>query len=143
MTRAFVLAAAAILIAGPALAQPPPGAPRYTGDAARYGAPDDRRDGGRDSGRGQDRDRDRGRPSITLFDRPDFGGRPFQASGEITNLPRRDNDRAMSLRIDGRRPWQVCANSDFKGHCEVFDHDVRDLRRFGLAGQVSSMRPVR
>jgi hypothetical protein len=137
MTRALVLAAAAILVAGSALAQPPPGATRYTGDAGRYGAPDDRRDGGRDP------DRDRGRPSITLFDRPDFGGRPFQASSEITNLPKQDNDRAMSLRIDGRRPWQVCANSDFKGHCEVFDHDVRDLRRFGLAGQISSMRPVR
>jgi hypothetical protein len=135
MTRAFVLAAAAMLIAGSALAQPPPG------DAGRYGAPDDHRDGGR--GQDRDRDRDRGRPSITLFDRPDFGGRPFQASGEVTNLPRRDNDRAMSLKIDGRRPWQVCADSDFKGHCEVFDHDVRDLRRFGLAGQVSSMRPVR
>jgi hypothetical protein len=142
MTRALVLAAAVIFIAGSALAQPPPqGATRCTGDAARYGAPDDRRDGGRDQGR--DRDRDRGRPSITLFDRPDFGGRPFQASGEITNLPRRDNDRAMSLRIDGRRAWQVCADSDFKGHCEVFDHDVGDLRRFGLAGQVSSMRPMR
>ena len=49
----------------------------------------------------------------------------------------------MSLRIDGRRPWQVCSNSDFKGHCEVFDHDVRDLRAFGLAAQISSMRPVR
>jgi hypothetical protein len=141
MTRALVLAAAAMLIAGSALAQPPPGDTRYTGDARRYGAPDDHRDDRRDGGR--DPDRERGRPSITLFDRPDFGGRPFQTSGEITNLPRQDNDRAMSLRIDGRRPWQVCANSDFKGHCEVFDHDVRDLRRFGLAGQISSMRPVR
>jgi hypothetical protein len=133
MTRAFVLAAAAVLIAGSALAQPP-GDNRYPDrDAPRYGD----RDGGRDGGR------DRGRPSITLFDRPDFGGRPFQTWSEITNLPKQDNDRAMSLRIDGRRPWQVCANSDFKGHCEVFDHDVRDLGRFGLAGQISSMRPVR
>jgi hypothetical protein len=137
MTRALVLAAAAALIAGSALAQPPPpGATRYTGDAGRYGAPDDHREGGHDQGRGH------GRPSITLFDRPDFGGRPFQTWNEITNLPRQDNDRAMSLRIDGRRPWQVCSNSDFKGHCEVFDHDVRDLRRFGLAGQISSMRPA-
>ena len=139
MTCALVLAAAAALIASTALAQPPPGAPRYTGDAGRYGAPDDRgdhRDGGHDQGRGH------GRPSITLFDRPDFGGRPFQTWREITNLPRQDNDRAMSLRIDGRRPWQVCTNSDFKGHCEVFDHDIRDLRRAGLAGQISSMRPV-
>jgi hypothetical protein len=127
MTRALLLAAAALLVAGSALAQPPVG--------ERY--PD--RDGGRD----RDRDRERGRPSITLFNGPDFSGRPFQTFSEITNLPKQDNDRAMSLRIEGRRPWQVCANSDFKGHCEVFDHDVRDLRRFGLAGQISSMRPVR
>src|SRR4051812_44165329 len=115
MTRALVLAAAAMLLAGSALAQPPPGAGRYTGDVGRYGAPDDHRDGGRDGGHGQDRDRDRdhGRPAIPLFDRPDFGGRPFQSWNETTNLPRQDNDRAMSLRIDGRRPWQVCSNSDF------------------------------
>lgn len=137
MTRALVLAAAAALIAGSALAQPPPpGAPRYTGDVGRYGAPGDYREGARDHGR------EHGRPSITLFDQPDFGGRPFQTWSEITNLPRQYNDRAMSLRIDGRRPWQVCSNSDFKGHCETFDHDVRDLRRFGLGEQVSSMRPV-
>lgn len=143
MTRALLFAAAAILIAGSALAQPPPGASRYTGDVSRYGSPDDRRDDHRDGGHDRDRDRERGRPTITLFDRADFNGRPFQASGEVTNLPRQDNDRAMSLRIDGRRPWQVCADSDFRGHCEVFDRDVRDLRRFGLAGRVSSMRPVR
>jgi hypothetical protein len=121
MKRTLVLAAAAMLFAGAAHAQP-------RGD---------------DRDRGHDGGRDRGRPSITLFDGPDFSGRPFQTWTEITNLPKHDNDRAMSLRIDGRRPWQVCSNSDFKGHCEVFDHDVRDLRQFGLAGQVSSMRPVR
>lgn len=134
MTRALILAAAALLIAGSALAQPP-GAP--------YPDRESRRSDDRDGGRDRDRDRDRGRPSITLFDRPDFGGRPFQTWSEITNLPKQDNDRAMSLRIDGRRPWQVCTNSDFKGRCQVFDHDVRDLRQFGLAGQISSMRPVR
>jgi hypothetical protein len=123
MKRALILAAAVMLLAGASHAQPPG---------------DDRRGDG-DRGR----DHDRGRPSITLFNGPDFSGRPFQTSSEITNLPKQDNDRAMSLRIDGRRPWQVCSNSDFKGHCEVFDHDVRDLRQFGLAGQISSMRPVR
>ena len=85
----------------------------------------------------------RERASITLFMQPGFNGRTFQSFREITNLPKQYNDRAMSLRIDGRRPWQVCADSDFRGHCEVFDHDVRDLREFGLDGQVSSARPVR
>jgi hypothetical protein len=139
MIRPLVLAAAAAaLLAGQVHAQPPGDTrrdgPRY-GDYDRRG--DDDRRGDRDAGR------ERGRPSITLFNGPDFNGRPFQAFSEITNLPKQDNDRAMSLRIDGRRPWQVCTNSDFKGRCQVFDHDVPDLRQFGLAGQISSMRPVR
>jgi hypothetical protein len=123
MKRALILAAtAAMLIAGAAGAQP---------RDDRYG----------------DRDRDRGvereRPTLILFNGPDFSGRAFQTTNEITNLPKQDNDRAMSLRIQGRRAWQVCTNSDFKGRCQVFDHDVGDLRQFGLAGQISSMRPVR
>jgi hypothetical protein len=84
-----------------------------------------------------------GRPSITLFSGPDFGGRPFFSEREITNLPRENNDRALSLRIEGRRAWMICTDSDFRGRCQVFDHDVRDLRQFGLGGQISSMRPIR
>jgi hypothetical protein len=84
-----------------------------------------------------------GRPAITLFSAPDFGGRPFFSEREITNLPKEYNDRAMSLRIDGRRAWMICTDSDFRGRCQVFDHDVRDLRQAGLGGQISSMRPVR
>ncbi|WP_372787047.1 beta/gamma crystallin-related protein [Phenylobacterium sp.] len=84
-----------------------------------------------------------GRSSITLFSGPDFTGRPFPADREFTNLPREFNDRAMSLRIDGRRPWQVCSDSDFRGRCQVFDRDVSDLSRFGLGANVSSLRPVR
>lgn len=118
--------------------------PGYQGPApgVAEGPPygDRERDRDRDRDRG---DRDRGRPAITLFSAPDFGGRPFFTEGEITNLPREFNDRAMSLRIDGRRAWMVCTNSDFRGRCQVFDHDVRDLRPFGLAGQISSMRPIR
>jgi len=85
----------------------------------------------------------RGRASITLFSAPDFGGQPFVTSNEITNLPRQYNDRAVSLRIEGRRAWQVCTDSDFRGRCQVFDHDVRDLRQLGLAYGITSMRPYR
>ena len=113
---------------------PPSDRPGY-GGGDRFG---DR--GGDRGGRGDDR---RGPPSATIFGAPDFQGRPFQTSGEITNLPREFNDRAMSLRIDGRRAWQVCADSDFRGRCQVFDHDVRDLREFGFGGQISSLRPIR
>ncbi len=83
-----------------------------------------------------------GQGGITLFSSPDFGGQPFQTSREITNLPRQYNDRAMSLRIEGRGAWQVCADSNFRGRCQIFSRDVRDLRQYGLGEAVSSMRPV-
>ena len=89
------------------------------------------------------RDGRRGQSSLTLFSAPDFGGQPFQTFREITNLPREYNDRGMSARIDGRQAWEFCTDSNFRGRCQVFDHDVRDLRQFGMGGQISSMRPVR
>jgi hypothetical protein len=80
---------------------------------------------------------------LTLFSGPRFSGEAFQTRKEITNLPKQFNDRAVSLRIEGRGAWQVCANSDFKGRCEVFDRDVQDLRPYGLAYGISSMRLAR
>jgi hypothetical protein len=82
-------------------------------------------------------------PRLTLFSQPGFNGRPFVTEREITNLPREYNDRAQSLRIDGRRAWMVCTDSDFRGRCQVFDHDAPNLNRAGMGGQISSMRPVR
>lgn len=84
-----------------------------------------------------------GRSTITLFTAPNFGGERFQARDEITNLPKRYNDQALSLRIEGRGAWQVCADSDFRGRCQVFDRDVADLRQVGLGYAVTSMRPAR
>lgn len=81
--------------------------------------------------------------SIILYSGPEFIGQPFEARDEITNLPRNVNDRALSLRVEGRGAWEVCADSDFRGRCQVFDRDVRDLRQYGLGEAISSMRPVR
>lgn len=80
---------------------------------------------------------------LVLFSAPDFAGAPFETRAEVTNLPKQFNDHAMSLRIQGRGAWEVCADSDFQGRCQIFDHDVRDLRAFGLGEAVTSMRPVR
>ena len=79
--------------------------------------------------------------AITLYNAPDFGGQAFETRNEVSNLPRQFNDRAMSLRIQGRGAWEICADSDFKGRCLVLDRDVRDLRQFGLGEAVTSMRP--
>ena len=55
----------------------------------------------------------------------------------------RYNDQALSLRIEGRGAWMVCAESDFGGRSQVVDRDVRDLRSLGLGHAISSMRPAR
>jgi len=83
------------------------------------------------------------RSTLSLFSGPDFTGAPLDTNREYSNLPRAVNDRAMSLRIQGRGAWQVCADSDFRGNCQVFETDVPDLRRFGLGEAISSVRPVR
>ncbi|MET3527874.1 CVNH domain-containing protein [Phenylobacterium koreense] len=84
-----------------------------------------------------------GRSQLDLFSGPDFQNPIFSTSSEITNLPRQFNDRAMSLRIQGRGVWQVCVDSNFRGRCQTFDRDVRDLRQFGLGQAITSMRQVR
>ena len=79
---------------------------------------------------------------MTLFTGPNYGGAAFGTSREISNLPRQYNDQAISLKI-GRGAWEVCTDSDFRGRCQVFDRDVPDLNRFGMAQAISSMRQVR
>jgi len=81
--------------------------------------------------------------TITLFSAPNFGGDRFQSREEVTNLPKRFNDQALSLRIEGRGAWEVCADSDFRGRCQVFDRDVADLRQTGLGYAITSLRPAR
>lgn len=80
---------------------------------------------------------------IVLFSAPNFGGERFQTRDEVTNLPKRYNDQALSLRIEGRGAWEVCADSNFGGRCQVFDRDVADLRQTGLGYAITSMRPAR
>lgn len=80
---------------------------------------------------------------IVLFSAPNFGGERFQTREEVTNLPKRYNDQALSLRIEGRGGWEVCADSNFGGRCQVFDRDVADLRQTGLGYAITSMRPAR
>ena len=90
-----------------------------------------------DSGRSQF-----GADSVTLFSGVDFGGQAYTSREAVTNLPRQYNDKAMSLKVEGRGAWTVCSDSDFGGRCQTFDRDVRDLRQYGLGEAVSSMRPT-
>jgi hypothetical protein len=84
------------------------------------------------------------RPSaLLMYPSVNFNGPAFETRSEYTNLPRQFNDKAQSLRIVGGGAWEVCADSNFRGRCQVFDRDTPDLHRFGLAEAISSVRQVR
>lgn len=82
-------------------------------------------------------------PPATLFSGPDYTGPSFSTTQAYTNLPRQHNDQALSLRIEGRGAWEVCADADFRGRCQVFTTSVPDLRAYGMGQAISSLRPVR
>lgn len=90
---------------------------------------------------GYERPRARG-GSITLYDGLNFTGGAFPTSTEITNLPKQNNDRTLSIKI-GRGAWEVCTDKDFGGRCLILDKDVADLNRVGLAYAITSLRQVR
>jgi hypothetical protein len=49
------------------------------------------------------------------------------------------NDTARSLSAE--RPWQVCAEPNYGGRCQVVSGEVADLRELGLNRTISSARP--
>jgi hypothetical protein len=81
---------------------------------------------------------------VTLYDRQSFGGRSFVVDHPIRSLdPTGFNDRAESAVIQAGE-WQLCSDADFRGHCAVLGSgEYRDLGRFGLDHNISSIRPVR
>ena len=83
-----------------------------------------------------------GQPQATLFSGLNFSGQAFDTTREYSNLPGYFNDKALSLRLVGRTPWEVCSDANFRGNCQVIDRDVPDLRRYGLGFAISSLRPM-
>ncbi|MBU4568370.1 MAG: beta/gamma crystallin family protein, partial [Alphaproteobacteria bacterium] len=51
------------------------------------------------------------------------------------------NDRPRSVAVFAGQ-WELCEHKDFTGRCVFIREDVSDLGWFGLAGRVSSARPV-
>ena len=80
--------------------------------------------------------------AITLYAGPMFQGPSLSVSRETSNLPKQYNDQALSLRVQGG-VWQVCADSDFGGRCQIVDRDVPNLNDLGLGEAISSLRQVR
>jgi hypothetical protein len=79
--------------------------------------------------------------TVTLFNRPDFGGRELVLTGDTRNLEDQGfNDAASSVLIE-RGLWQLCANSNFRDPCVVLGRG-RHVLRPPLANGVSSVRRV-
>jgi hypothetical protein len=80
---------------------------------------------------------------MTLFEDFNFGGRSAGFNGEVPNLGRMGNDfndRARSMVIQGGN-WELCRDDNYRGGCQVYGPG-RVANLGGLAGEVSSLRPV-
>jgi Beta/Gamma crystallin len=83
-----------------------------------------------------------GNSAVVLFDGFGLGGERFRVDGPIDNFDRTQwNDRARSM-IVRRGRWQLCSDAYFRNNCAVFGPGRYD-NLGGLAGSVSSIRPVR
>ena len=50
------------------------------------------------------------------------------------------NDRISSMQFRGE--WEACTDAYFRGYCQRFTGDVRNLSNFGMNDRISSLRPV-
>lgn len=84
-----------------------------------------------------------GREKLVLYQDNDYAGRSLPISGTTSNLVRHGfNDTASSIVIR-RGTWQLCSDSDFRGHCETLEPGhYPALRPMGLNDKVSSLRQV-
>ena len=78
---------------------------------------------------------------LMLFPTTGLAGPPLELTSETPDLRALGfNDAARSLRT--REPWEVCADAGFGGRCRTVQGEVTDLRAIGLAGAISSARPL-
>ncbi|MEO0983528.1 MAG: beta/gamma crystallin-related protein [Pseudomonadota bacterium] len=78
---------------------------------------------------------------VTLFAREDFRGRFLGLDEESGDLSALDfNDAAQSILVN-RGSWLICADSAYRGRCEVVNQSYDDLAELGLAGEITSIQP--
>jgi hypothetical protein len=80
---------------------------------------------------------------LTFYQRDDFRGRSFTATGPVENFAAVGfNDRASSLVIRSGS-WEVCSDAYFRGRCvSLAPGDYATLRSMGLENSISSARPI-
>ena len=81
---------------------------------------------------------------VTFYEQENFHGRTFSSNGPIDNLDRSGfNDRASSVIVE-HGDWQVCEDSDFRGHCVVLrPGQYPSLGAMSMNNRISSLRRVR
>lgn len=85
---------------------------------------------------------DDGPPTLILYSGADYSGEVREIYDPIHALPNLHfNDRARSIAVLSGQ-WEVCQHSNFTGRCVFLRYDVPDLAWYGLAGEISSVRPV-
>lgn len=84
-----------------------------------------------------------GKGLVQLYGRPGFEGRQTSVNRSRSSLRYLGfNDDAYSLRVFGGK-WLACEHADYKGRCVIVERNVRNLSRFGLGGEISSLKRVR
>ena len=80
---------------------------------------------------------------VTFYENDNYSGRAFTVHDPIDNFQRIGfNDRASSVVVNGR-PWEVCDDAGFRGHCFVLrPGNYPSLSSMGLNDRVSSAREV-
>lgn len=77
------------------------------------------------------------RTRLVLYALPHFRGRQVTVVHSARNFQTLGfNDRAMSLRVQGR--WLVCEHANYRGRCITVRRDQPTI--VGLTGQISSAR---
>jgi len=80
---------------------------------------------------------------VTFYEHENYNGRSFTVQDPIGDFRRIGfNDRASSVVVSGR-PWEVCDDTGFRGHCFVLrPGNYPSLSAMGLDDRVSSAREV-
>ena len=80
--------------------------------------------------------------AIALFSEENFYGDirdVFDPFASLKDLSFNDDTRSVAV-FAGQ--WELCEHKDFTGRCVFITEDVSDLGWFGLAGRVTSVRPI-
>jgi len=79
--------------------------------------------------------------ALTFYSGTDFSGQSVTINGDVTNFQTINfNDRALSIRVQGRGSWTVCQHANFRGVCREISNDVPNLATISLDGHISSAR---